>query len=359
MIERGRTHALGELQLLKLSALDLRQLEDSLGPLETWWEGRSAASLESAGVGAKAAQRLSSRRFSQQVASGLSRLGALGFESWETWDDPAWDGLPDPPLQLYRRGALPEEPRLAVVGARNPSAYGLRLTDRLAKGVGSAGVAIVSGLARGIDGAAHRAALEVNALTVAVLGAGPDRPYPPEHARLLEQIAESGCVLTEHLPGVGPRPYHFPRRNRLLVALGQALLVTEAKLRSGSLTSVRWAADLGREVLVLPGPVDSPLAEGPLQLLREGATPVGSSEQILEAMGVGGSIQAQGGIPEPRAQATAAEERMLALLSGGPTDLDTVIRLSGESPTRVLTLLLGLETRGLIERDAAMAYRVR
>ena len=164
-------------------------------------------------------------------------------------------------------------------------------------------------------------------------------------------------LLTEHPPGVPPRPWHFPRRNRILVALSQALLVIESRLKSGTLTSVRWAADLGREVLVVPGAVDARLSEGPLQLLREGATPVGTAGHVLEALGLDVDIASRSFAAAPAPVLTPAEHRLLALLDGDGMRLDDLVRMSGEAPGRLLTLLLALEVNGRVVRGDGLRYR--
>jgi DNA processing protein len=241
---------------------------------------------------------------------------------------------------------------LAVVGARRASAYGLRITQALVEGLSAQGVMVLSGLARGIDARAHAVTLAAGGQTLAVLGSGPDRAYPPEHRDLQDRIGRDGVVLTEYLAGTPPKPPHFPRRNRILVALADALLVVEARGRSGTLTSASWAADLGREVLVVPGPVDSELSEGPLQLLREGATPVGSVAHVLQALGLDPDVSSAVGGPSINVVLTPSEERICALLSSGALDLDDLVRLSGEAPSRVLSIVLSLEARGALTREA-------
>jgi DNA processing protein len=276
----------------------------------------------------------------------------VGFRLVEPRAWPRLLSLPDPPALLFQRGDAPAWDRgLAVVGARSASAYGLRTTRTLVGGAAAAGVATLSGLARGIDARAHETALEAGRLTVAILGCGPDRTYPPEHRALQDRIGREGLVFTEYLPGTPPLPYHFPRRNRILVALADAVLVVEARRRSGSLTSAAWAADLGREVLVVPGPIDSELSEGPIALLRDGATPVASVEHVLAALG----IEAPGeppGLAFAPAPSDQAEERVAAFLRAGPLDLDELICASGDAPSRVLTLVLALEARGVVVREA-------
>lgn len=337
----------------------LRRLEADHGPVEEWWSDR-AAILRAAGLHRDACDRLASPTVDEAARRDVETLDRLGWRPVDPSSVTGLGDLPEPPLLLFARGGLQlcdatPSASLAVVGARRATGYGLRITRRLVGELAAVGVTVISGLARGIDATAHAATLDVGGITVAVLGAGPDVVYPPEHGPLQERIVERGLLLTEHLPGEPPRPGHFPHRNRVLVALAQALLVVEARIKSGTLTSVRWAADLGRDVLVVPGPVDTPLAEGPLQLLREGATPVGSASHVLEELGlsdVAGStrISAQGRRVSPD-DVSNEEERILTWLAGDGLDLDELVGVSGEPPGRLLTVLLALEVRGRVERD--------
>jgi DNA processing protein len=325
------------------------ELERLHGPVEVWWSDRgqklrdtpAAPLAEDAG------------RVDAGTASALDRLERIGFRAIEASAWPRLLTLPDPPAILFQRGIAWERGRaaLAVVGARRATAYGLRVTEALAGGVARKGVAVLSGLARGIDAAAHRAALAAGGATLAVLGCGPDRAYPPEHRELQERIGRDGVVLSEYLPGTPPKPPHFPRRNRILVALADAVLVVEARKKSGTLTSAAWAADLGREVLVVPGPIDSELSEAPIELLREGATPVGCVAHVLEALGVAADAAPQAPA-RPGFTLTEPEQRLLALLEGGPLDLDELVRLAGEAPSQILTRTLSLEARGVLLREA-------
>lgn len=197
--------------------------------------------------------------------------------------------LADPPAILYYQGRLPGPATVsvAVVGTRSASPYGLSFATRLGRELSEAGVTVVSGLARGIDAAAHRGSLEGPAAfpTVAVLGCGLDVNYPPEHASLQRAVAERGCVLSEYRRGTSPQKWHFPARNRLVAALAAAVIVVEAPQRSGALITVDHALDLGKEVLVVPGPVGWRQSEGTLALLRDGATMIRDASDVLEALG--------------------------------------------------------------------------
>lgn len=193
--------------------------------------------------------------------------------------------LKDPPAGLFYLGniGLLKQPMLAIVGARKASQAGLLYAHDLAAHLGMAGYHIISGLAYGVDSAAHRSILAVakQSKTVAVCGNGLDCVYPPEHRSLADQIAISGLLISEHPPGTGPKGFHFPRRNRLIAALSLGTIVIEAAQKSGSLITAYLAAHLGREVFVVPGPISSPLYEGSHRLIQEGAKLIGRVEDVL------------------------------------------------------------------------------
>jgi DNA processing protein len=188
----------------------------------------------------------------------------------------------DPPPHLYVSGQLPSEPMIAIVGSRRATPYGRRTAHRLARDLSDAGVVVVSGLARGIDAAAHRGALEGPTPTVAVMATGLDRIYPPEHAELAQAIAASGAVITEAENGTLPLPGRFPVRNRIISGLSLGVVVVEAAQRSGALITARMAAEQGREVFCVPGSIENPLAVGGHQLLKDGATLVQTVEDVLD-----------------------------------------------------------------------------
>jgi DNA processing protein len=188
----------------------------------------------------------------------------------------------DPPARLYVDGWLPTEPMIAIVGSRRATPYGRRTAHRLARELSDAGVVVVSGLARGVDAAAHRGALEGPTPTVAVMATGLDRIYPPDHAELARAIAAAGAVITEAENGTLPLPGRFPVRNRIISGLSLGVVVVEAAQRSGALITARMAAEQGREVFCVPGSIENPLAIGGHQLLRDGATLVQTVEDVLD-----------------------------------------------------------------------------
>jgi DNA processing protein len=261
-----------------------------------------------------------------------------------------------PPLVAMRGNhAALALPAVAIVGSRNASAAGLKITQRLAHGLGEAGFAIVSGLARGIDAAGHRASLESG--TIAVLAGGHDRLYPPEHAELAEAILTSGLVLSEMPFGWEPRARDFPRRNRLISGLSLGVVIVEAAKRSGSLITARLALEQGREVFAVPGSPLDPRAEGTNGLLKQGATPVTEAADIVSVLqpiiGIEPprELEAVAGEPSEYAEPAPDERsRIVGLLSPVPISIDDLVRLSKTSPRVVRVVLLELEIAGRLER---------
>lgn len=263
--------------------------------------------------------------------------------------------IPDPPPLLWARGdpGLADRPAVALVGARNASALGQRLATRLAAELGAAGLVVVSGLARGIDAAAHRTALPTG--TVAALAGGLDRIYPPENAGLAAEIAATGLLLGELPPDYEPRPQDFPRRNRIVSGLALGVVVVEGALRSGSLITARNAADQGREIMAVPGNPLDPRAGGCNQLIRDGATLVRSAEDVLEAIAaffvpVREAPASPSPLPADAPADAAAESRLLALLGPAPVAEDVLTRSLELSPAAVSAALLDLELAGTVVR---------
>ena len=249
----------------------------------------------------------------------------------------------DPPPRLYARGAaevtLLAEPAVAIVGARACSAYGRSVTRSLARELAAAGLVVVSGMARGIDGEAHRGALEGGGRTVAVLGCGIDRDYPAAHAELARRIGEDGLVLSEYEPGVEPAPWRFPARNRIIAGLCNAAVVVEARERSGALITADFALEEGRDVLAVPGEITSALSAGTNALLKLGATPVTSAADVLELYGIEPQPARRGSL-DPVAAALMAHLRDAALTA------DELVRASGLDPGEGAAALMELELAG-------------
>jgi DNA processing protein len=250
---------------------------------------------------------------------------------------PLLRAIHDPPRRLFLRGAADREllnrPAVAVVGARVCSAYGAQIARMLGRELAAAGVVVVSGMARGVDGEAHRGALESNGHTVAVLGCGIDRDYPAAHASLARSIAERSLLVSEYEPGVPPSPYRFPARNRIIAGLCVATIVVEARERSGALITADFALDEGREVFAVPGEITSTLSAGTNALLRLGATPLTSADDVFEALGI-----------EPPEREKPSHP-LLGLL---PASADELARVTGMTPSEIAAALAELEVGGFV-----------
>ena len=267
--------------------------------------------------------------------------------------------ITSPPLALFVAGEPGRlwHPQLAIVGSRGASAGGLDNARLFARALAEAGIAITSGLAAGIDAAAHAAALEVpGGLTLAVLGTGPDIAYPVAHAGLHAAIAGRGAVVSEHPPGTRPLRRHFPARNRIVAGLSLATLVVEAAERSGALISARMAADAGREVFALPGSIHNPLARGCHQLLRDGAQLAERPEDLLDALGVAAAQLAPGlrerlgaPIPCPRDGEDGTDDnpqKLWRALGHDPIPMDRLVERTGLTVAELSPMLLALELEG-------------
>jgi DNA processing protein len=253
--------------------------------------------------------------------------------------------LHDPPQQLYLRGGPAEllaRRAVAVVGARSCSPYGAQVGRSVARELAAAGAVVVSGLARGIDAEAHRGALEAGGVTVAVLGCGIDRDYPRGNAELARRICEQGLIVSEYGPGVEPAPWRFPARNRIVAGLALATIVVEARERSGALITADFALELGRDVFAVPGEITSALSVGTNDLLRQGAAPLVSAEDVLDAIGL--ERQAQ---PSARRLSSSAEA-VLAALAAGSRTADELAAATGLAGAEVSATLVALELDGLV-----------
>lgn len=299
------------------------------------------------------------------AASAASALASPLTPDDADWPE-ALEHVEDPPARLWYRGErslLTAWPRIAIVGSRAPTPYGEAQARRFAAAFARAGVAVVSGLARGVDGAAHAAALEEGGATIAVLGSGVDVPWPT--GTVTDAVLSRGLVLSEFAPGVGPRRHHFPIRNRIIAALGAGVLVVEAAERSGSLVTARFAVDLGVHVFGIPGRVDHPMSRGVLALLRDGATAVGSPEQLLADLfgeGAAPAPSAPTGGPAggPGPTIGTLPRRVFDALLGETATAAEVARGLHADVAKVLAALVELELDGWVRRAPGGLYaRVR
>jgi DNA processing protein len=261
---------------------------------------------------------------------------------------PLLRAIHDPPARLYVRGdaevALLSQPAVAIVGARACSPYGAQVARMLGRELAAAGVVVVSGMARGIDGEAHRGALAGGGHTVAVLGCGIDRDYPAAHAALARSIGERSLIVSEYEAGVEPAPWRFPARNRIIAGLCAATVVVEARERSGALITADFALEEGREVFAVPGEITSALSAGSNALLRLGATPLTAAADVLESLGI-----------EPPSDRAVVASPLLDLL---PATADELVQRTGLAVGQVIAALAELDVAGLVAEGDGIYRRL-
>jgi len=346
-----------------LSALGLEP--DDFPELTRWRRGR----LEAAGLRPGSVDALAEPD-AERVAACLDWLAGDGHHL-VPYPDPYYPPLlrriSEPPLALFVNGQRDWllRPQIAIVGSRNATQGGLETARNFSEELCAAGFVIASGLALGIDGAAHAAALDAGGATVAVAGTGPDRVYPARHRGLAHRIVDNGAVLTHFAPGIGPRAGHFPARNRILSGLSLGVLVVEAGMQSGSLITARYAGDQGREVFAVPGSIRNPLARGCHRLIRQGARLVESASEVIEELGplVGeleGELRGLLDAPGGSATVTSGEVRMagpgenpdarqvLDALGHDPVSVDELIARTNLTTQAVSSTLLELELQGRV-----------
>lgn len=320
-------------------------------------------------AGCDGAQRAALARPPPEALAHARRWLAMPGHHLLGWDDPRYPSLlresPQPPLALFVDGepALLAHPGVAIVGSRHPTAGGRDHAGQFAAALARAGLAVVSGLAAGIDAAAHSAALaQPQGLTVAVLGTGPDRPYPARHAALQARIAAAGAVVSEYPPGTAARAGQFPARNRIVAALTLGTLVVEAAHRSGALITARLAGEAGREVFAIPGSIHNPLARGCHRLIRDGALLVESAEDVLAVLGprAAAHIAPLRGLPPapiespgcdtgpPPRPANPDYQRLWQALGHDPIPMDSLVQRTGLTAAALSSMLLAMELEGRV-----------
>ncbi len=336
-----------------------KSLLECLGSAEVVFETAPNILRQVPGVGPKLVRAISEARTSVDVSAELQLCAENGISIVSDTDErfpKLLAQIHDPPGILYVQGEFVPSDALAIaiVGTRHATQYGLQQADRLAEGLARAGLTIVSGLARGIDAAAHRAALRVGGRTLAVLGSGLLSVYPPEHQDLSRQVIENGALLSEAPPRGRPVAGAFPQRNRIVTGLSLGVIVVEAALRSGALISAEHAMEQGREVFAVPGRVDSRTAHGCHRLLREGAKLVENVDDVLEELGpLFASAPSEDGreIRHPaELQLNDQEQAVLDAIQQEPTSMDEVVSASGVPIHRVLSTVSVLEMRRLVRR---------
>ncbi len=268
----------------------------------------------------------------------------------------------DPPVVLYAKGSLArDEARVAVVGSRRATTYGLETAEKLSEGLAGNGVTIVSGMARGIDSKAHNGALAVNGRTIAVLGCGLDIVYPSENKELMKRICKSGAVMSEYLPGTPPAAFNFPARNRIISGISKGVVVVEANDKSGSLITANYALEQGKEVFAIPGNINCGNSTGTNKLIRDGAKIVLELGDILDELKI--SRSANNSISKKsikiNTSALEADERsILKELRKGPVHIDTLARICNLGINTTGSILVMLEMKGFVEQLPGKSYKL-
>ncbi|MBI2935994.1 MAG: DNA-protecting protein DprA [Chloroflexi bacterium] len=352
-------------RLSAIGTVRTRLLERAFGTLEQAWRAPSSA-LQAAGLDQRSVRQLVATRDRIDPDEEMQRLGRLGFRviTWHGSEYPAsLKEIHDPPPLLFVWGSLlaQDQRAVAVVGTRRATAYGREACETLVRGLAAAGVTIVSGLARGIDGVAHQATLGVGGRTIAVLGSGLDVIYPHEHRALAEAVAQTGAVVSELPLGSRPDARNFPRRNRLLSGMTMGVLVVEAPEDSGAMWTVHWALEQGREVFVVPGSIFSPASRGANRLIQEGANPVLQVEDILEELNLSTlTVRGLEAAPSPTMEGAALgedEARILQHIGHEPVHIDELSRRLRLPIPTVSSTLAVMEIEGLVKQVGGMHYQ--
>ncbi|MCC6189582.1 MAG: DNA-protecting protein DprA [Anaerolineales bacterium] len=337
-----------------------RRLLDHFGDARAAWTAPVAA-LAAAGLDRRTIENQVAVRDGGRLDQALRQIDAAGVQVL-TWEDASYPrnllNIAQPPPVLYVKGTLApaDEWAVAIVGTRHCSAYGREAARDLATGLAANGVTVVSGLARGIDVVAHRAALEAGGRSLAVLGSGLDQVYPPEHSRLADSLAQAGAVVSDYALGTAPEGVNFPPRNRIISGLSKGVVVVEAGDSSGALITADFAAEQGRDVFAVPGSIFQRSARGTNKLIQQGAKLVRQAGDILEELNlalVNEQRAARTALP-----ADATEQRLLACLSAEPTHIDELGTQVGLPIAQVSGALALLELKGLVRQVGGMNYVV-
>jgi DNA processing protein len=341
-----------------IGAVRLQALRDHFGDLSLAWQAPLDA-LQAAGLSLKLAERVVQVRASVDLDKFLTGLDAKGIQTL-TWEDEHYPKrlkeIDQPPPVIYMRGMLTAEDAwsVAVVGTRRITAYGRQVADELAGILAANGVTVVSGLARGVDAVAHQSALKAGGRTIAVLGCGVDRIYPPEHTQLAEKITANGVVLSDYAPGTPPDAANFPPRNRIISGLSMATVVVEAGETSGALITAQFAVDQGRDVFAVPGSIFAPQSKGTNRLIAQGAHPMLSARDLLDVLNLTRVTEQR----EVRKvlPGNEIEASLLAVLTHEPMHMDEIRNQTGLPIERVSATLVMMELKGLVRQVGGMNY---
>jgi DNA processing protein len=356
--------------------ITFRRLLDHFGNLDKIF-GASVEQLTNVqGIGGKTAEGIVRTRFAFNAEKEMEEAARQGIVILH-WNDPRYPpllkGIDDPPPVLYVKGILERSDSLSlgIVGSRRCSHYGLEQAERFSHLLAAAGLTIVSGLARGIDSAAHRGALSAKGRTLAVQGCGLERCFPPENQKLFEKIAENGAVISELPLTYEPLSENFPGRNRIIAGLSLGVLIVEAAPRSGALITAKAALEYNREVMAIPGRIDSPTSKGPHELIKQGARLVDSVEEIMDALGVigqglkehvsGSAARTEKEVEAPlfdlsRMKLSDPEKAVIGVLDSQPLGVEEIIAAGDLAAGAVHSALISLQLKGLIKQLPGNLY---
>jgi DNA processing protein len=341
-----------------IGAVRMQALIQHFGDLELAWKA-SPEDLAEAGLGKKVIERIIQAREEVDLRKLWEKIESQGIKIL-TWQDESYPGrlkeIDQPPPVLYIRGEyLPDDLfAVAIVGTRRVTAYGRQITEEISSFLAANGITVISGLARGVDAIAHQTTLKAGGRTIAVLGSGVDKIYPPEHRRLAEQMMERGAVVSDYALGTPPDASNFPPRNRIISGLSLAVVVIEAGETSGALITAEFAAEQGREVFAVPGSILAPQSKGTNKLIQRGALPLLSMSDLMQALDltrVGEQKAARKVIP-----ADETEARLMNVLGSEPLHVDE-IRNQAELPIEKVSATLALmELKGMVRQVGGMNY---
>ena len=341
-----------------IGAVRIQALIQHFGELDAAWNA-APAELAAAGLGLKVIERVIQAREKVDLDRLWKKIESQGIHIL-TWQDEAYPQrlkeIDQPPPVLYIRGEyLPDDLfAVAIVGTRRVTPYGRQITEELASFLAANGITVVSGLARGVDAIAHQSTLKSGGRTIAVLGSGVDKIYPPEHRGLAEQMAERGAIISDYPPGTPPDASNFPPRNRIISGLSLAVVVIEAGETSGALITAEFAAEQGREVFAVPGSILAPQSKGTNKLIQNGALPLLSVNDLMQALDltrVGEQKAARKIVP-----ADAIEEKLLTVLTNEPLHVDEIRNQSDLPIEKVSAALALMELKGMVRQVGGMNY---
>ena len=341
-----------------IGSVRLKALIDTFGDIETAWQA-GEVDLRAAGLSDRIVENLVQLRSDLDLELVWERVQAQTTRVL-TWEDPDYPRrlmeIDQPPPVLYVLGELldADEWAISVVGSRRITSYGRQVTEEIAASLARNGITVVSGLARGVDAVAHQAALQAGGRTLAVLGSGVDRIYPPEHRQLAEQVIAQGAILSDYPLGTPPDASNFPPRNRIIAGLARATVVVEAGERSGALITAAFAAEQGREVFAVPGTIYAPMSKGPNRLILEGARPLLDIKDLLEVLdlvSIGDFRQARTILP-----ADAVEAQLFSILGREPLHVDEIRSRANLPIEKVSAALTLMELKGMIRQVGGMHY---